>query len=156
MNDMWNRWLETRRKDDNAESLWRVHDGLYDLKDFIKYHPGGADWIRLTEVNFNDKIHVYYNCNLLLFTFVTCLFWLQGTDITEAFHVHHVNHGKVESILQEYRVRDAKLPRNFKFTFKETGFYQTIRRRVADKLKTISTKRGEFMTKVRPSISISI
>lgn len=68
--------------------------------------------------------------------------------------MHHLNHGKVESILQEYRVRDAKLPRNFKFTFKETGFYRTIRHRVADKLKTISTKRGENMTKVCANLSI--
>lgn len=74
--------------------------------------------------------------------------WSQGTDITEAFEVHHINHEKVEKVLQEYWVRDAKLPRNFKFTFKETGFYRTVRRRVAEKLKTINTKRGEFMSKV--------
>lgn len=114
------KWLESRRADDNAEGLWRVHNGLYDLTDFIKWHPGGPDWIQLTK----------------------------GTDITEAFEVHHIKRGKVESILQEYRVRDAKLPRNFKFTFKETGFYRTVHRRVAEKLKTISTKRGEFTSKV--------
>lgn len=62
--------------------------------------------------------------------------------------MHHINHGKVTSILQEYRVRDAKHSRNFKFTFNETGFYRTIRRRAAEKLKTIGTKRGEFMSKV--------
>lgn len=62
--------------------------------------------------------------------------------------MHHINHAKVETILQEYRVRDAKLPRNFKFTFNETGFYRTVRRRVAEKLKTINTKRGELMSKV--------
>lgn len=84
-------------------------------------------------------------------------FWFfipQGTDITEAFEVHHINHAKVENILQEYRVRDAKLPRNFKFTFKDTGFYRTVRRRVAEKLKTISTKRGELMSKVGVSFLI--
>lgn len=76
------------------------------------------------------------------------LFRLQGIDITEAFEIHHLNRGKVQSVLQGYRVRDAKLPRNFKFTFKENGFYRTIHRRVAEKLKTISTEHDEFMSKV--------
>lgn len=72
----------------------------------------------------------------------------QGTDITEAFEVHHINHAKAEHLLKEYRVRDAKLPRNFKFTFNETGFYRTLRRRVAEKLKTVNVKQAELMTKV--------
>lgn len=72
----------------------------------------------------------------------------QGTDITEAFEVHHINYAKAEHLLQDYRVRDAKLHRNFKFTFKETGFYRTLRRRIAEKLKTINVKQAELMTKV--------
>lgn len=72
----------------------------------------------------------------------------QGTDITEAFEVHHINYAKAEHLLQDYRVRDAKHPRNFKFTFKETGFYRTLRRRVAEKLKTINVKQAEMKTKV--------
>lgn len=44
------RWLQSRQKDDNAEGLWRVHDNLYDLTDFINWHPGGVDWIKLTKV----------------------------------------------------------------------------------------------------------
>lgn len=74
--------------------------------------------------------------------------FIQGTDITEAFEVHHINYAKAESLLQDYRVRDTKLPRNFKFTFKETGFYRTLRRRVAEQLKTIDVKQAEFITKV--------
>lgn len=62
--------------------------------------------------------------------------------------MHHINYAKAEHLLQDYRVRDAKLPRNFKFTFKETGFYRTLRRRVAEKLKTINVKKAESMTKV--------
>lgn len=87
----------------------------------------------------------------LSFQFYTfsIFFWhFQGTDITEAFEVHHINYAKAEHLLQDYRVRDAKLPRNFKFTFKETGFYRTLRRRVAEKLKTINVKQAELMTKV--------
>lgn len=44
--------MACRRNDDNAEGLWRVHDGLYDLTNFIELHPGGEDWIRLTKVKF--------------------------------------------------------------------------------------------------------
>lgn len=42
--------MQSRQKDDNAEGLWRVHDTLYDLTNFISLHPGGADWIKLTKV----------------------------------------------------------------------------------------------------------
>lgn len=45
-------WLEDKREDDGAEGLWRVHDQLYDLRDFIKVHPGGSMWLRLTKVPF--------------------------------------------------------------------------------------------------------
>ena len=50
-NGCW-KWLAGRRKDDNAEGLWRVHDKLYDLKSFIDKHPGGREWLELTEVIF--------------------------------------------------------------------------------------------------------
>lgn len=53
----FSRWLESRRQDDNAEGLWRVHDTLYDLTDFINLHPGGADWIKLTKVIFKFKLY---------------------------------------------------------------------------------------------------
>lgn len=43
-------WLMGKRKDDEAEGLWRIHDGLYDLSGFVDQHPGGKDWLRLTKV----------------------------------------------------------------------------------------------------------
>jgi Cytochrome b5-like Heme/Steroid binding domain len=49
INGCW-RWLEGRRADDNAEGLWRVHDKLYDLTDFVEKHPGGSLWLTLTKV----------------------------------------------------------------------------------------------------------
>lgn len=52
-------FIEGRRKDDNAEGLWRIHDNLYDLGSFITDHPGGSEWLTITK----------------------------GTDITEAFEV---------------------------------------------------------------------
>lgn len=44
------RWLEGKRADDGAEGLWRIHEGLYDLGDFIQKHPGGPEWLDLTQV----------------------------------------------------------------------------------------------------------
>lgn len=52
-------FLEARRQIDAAEGLWRIRNNLYDLEGFAKFHPGGAEWIRLTK----------------------------GTDITELFEV---------------------------------------------------------------------
>lgn len=55
--------MQSRKQDDNAEGLWRVHDTLYDLTEFINWHPGGADWIRLTKVvcnEFDMKLSVSY------------------------------------------------------------------------------------------------
>lgn len=49
INGCW-KWLKGRRADDNAEGFWRVHDKLYDLRDFKKKHPGGREWLTLTEV----------------------------------------------------------------------------------------------------------
>ncbi|XP_055706560.1 cytochrome b5-related protein-like isoform X2 [Phlebotomus papatasi] len=96
--------------DDGAEGLWRVHDGIYDLTDFVERHPGGREWLEMT----------------------------RGTDITEAFEAHHINEGP-ERLLEKFRIRDAKEPRNFNLTFKEDGFYRTLKRRVREKLKTIDT-----------------
>lgn len=50
------RWLEGRREDDNAEGLWRIHDKIYNLSEFINNHPGGSEWLILTKVN-NKKIN---------------------------------------------------------------------------------------------------
>ncbi|XP_070505347.1 cytochrome b5-related protein-like [Chironomus tepperi] len=104
-------WLETKRIDDEAEGLWRVHDKLYDLTDFIERHPGGAEWISLTK----------------------------GVDITEEFETHHL-YGKAEPLLKKFYIRDAKSPRNYKFTYADNGFYRTLKRRVADMLPDLDNK----------------
>jgi hypothetical protein len=51
INGCW-KWMQGRRKDDNAEGLWRVHDKLYDLTKFVDNHPGGRQWLILTRVRF--------------------------------------------------------------------------------------------------------
>lgn len=111
--------MESRRVDDKAEGLWRLNDTLYDLNDFIKFHPGGAFWIEATK----------------------------GTDITEAFEVHHINSDVPESLLEKYKIREATEPRNFKFTFKEDGFYRTFKRKVRKQLQT-ANRSPEHMSKV--------
>lgn len=55
-------WIEDKRADDGAEGLWRIHDDLYDLSDWIDKHPGGRDWIRLTKV----IIYLYQLYNVLV------------------------------------------------------------------------------------------
>ncbi|XP_041970884.1 cytochrome b5-related protein-like [Aricia agestis] len=101
-------WLKGKRMHDGAEGLWRVHDKLYDLTDFVKSHPGGSQWLLVT----------------------------RGTDITESFETHHLR-GIAESYLPKYFVREAKTPRNYPYTFKEDGFYKTLKGKVVAKLKEI-------------------
>jgi len=100
------KWLDGRRIDDGAEGLWRIHDKLYDFKDFIARHPGGSQWLEVTE----------------------------GIDITEQFESHHISK-LAESLLPKFYVRDCVEPRNYKITFKADGFYKTLQKRVAGKLK---------------------
>lgn len=100
------RWLDGKRIDDNAEGLWRIHDKLYDLSGFIRSHPGGSEWLEVTK----------------------------GVDITEQFETHHIT-DLAEKLLPKFYVRDAALPRNYKITFAENGFYRTLKRRVANKLE---------------------
>ncbi|XP_014281219.1 cytochrome b5-related protein isoform X2 [Halyomorpha halys] len=106
-------WLETRKAEVKEENLWRIHDSLYDFSDFIKIHPGGSYWLEITK----------------------------GTDITEAFESHHINVGP-RNILSKYFIKAASTKRNAPFTFKEDGFYMTLRRRVSEKLKSQSIKPG--------------
>lgn len=49
VNGSW-KWIEGKRKDDNANGLWRVHDKLYNLEDFVEKHPGGKYWLEVTKV----------------------------------------------------------------------------------------------------------
>ncbi|KAI8424207.1 hypothetical protein MSG28_002787 [Choristoneura fumiferana] len=101
-------WLTGKAMDDGAEGLWRVHNGLYDLTEFLHKHPGGSEWLDLTK----------------------------GTDITEAFESHHLN-SSVNKTLEKFYVRDAKTPRNSPFVFEDDGFYRTLRRAIFEELKKV-------------------
>lgn len=92
---------------------------LYDLTDFIKIHPGGSDWIKLTK----------------------------GTDITEAFETHHIYPEKPVRLLEKYKIRKAAELRNFKFTFEDDGFYRTFKRKIGEKLLSVD-RSPEHVSKV--------
>ena len=44
-------WMEGKKVDDNTGGLWQVHDALYDFTDWIYKHPGGSDWLKLTNIH---------------------------------------------------------------------------------------------------------
>lgn len=44
------KWLSDKRSVDGVGDLWRIHDGLYDFRKFIKMHPGGQFWLKETQV----------------------------------------------------------------------------------------------------------
>ena len=97
---MFDIFFVDKRRDDNLGSLWRVHNKLYDLSGFIGKHPGGSDFIRLS----------------------------QGNDITEGFESSHmVNVDQIEKILAKHYVRDAETLRNSPYTFKPDGFYNRLK-----------------------------
>jgi sphingolipid 8-(E/Z)-desaturase len=96
-------FMSGKRVDDQVPpALHRVHDKLYDFKNFA--HPGGKLWLELTK----------------------------GTDITELFETHHLNYFKACKMLKLYEVKSNKAlpPRNSMFTFKEDDFYATLRAKV--------------------------
>ncbi|KAI5716526.1 hypothetical protein M8J76_008052 [Diaphorina citri] len=100
-------FLSGAKRDDGAEGLWRIHDGLYDLSGWIKTHPGGAQWLTVTK----------------------------GTDITEAFECHHIS-PRAESLLPQYFVRKATTPRSSPYSFHKSGFYRTLKSEIWNTLGT--------------------
>lgn len=60
----------------------------------------------------------------------------QGTDITEAFESHHIS-PRAGEMLENFYVSNATDPRNYFYTYEENGFYRTLKKRVASKLKTV-------------------
>uniref|UniRef100_T1P9A8 Cytochrome b5-related protein n=1 Tax=Musca domestica TaxID=7370 RepID=T1P9A8_MUSDO len=120
-------WLKGKRVDDEAEGLWRINDGIYDFTDFIEKHPGGEFWIRET----------------------------RGTDITEAFEAHHLTSAP-SKMIEKYKVRDAVKPRIYTLTMHENGFYKTLKRRVAEKLKTIDNSPKQRSDLIHLGLLVSI
>ncbi|OAD59365.1 Cytochrome b5-related protein [Eufriesea mexicana] len=110
-------FLESRRKIDGAENLWRIDNNLYDLEGFAKVHPGGEEWIRLT----------------------------RGTDITEIFQAHHLT-DKAQKMLPKYCVKEVTSPRTVPLTFQPNGFYSTFKKRALEALKDVNFHRPSVKT----------
>ncbi|KAE9523809.1 hypothetical protein AGLY_015697 [Aphis glycines] len=104
-------WIGARRMEDGADELWRIHDGLYDLEQWIHKHPGGSQWLEITK----------------------------GTDITELFESSHINGKAATTMMHKFYVRNAKSPRKSPFTFKPDGFYNVLKSRVAKKLSFVDS-----------------
>ena len=124
-------WLDGKRIDDKlggkGSHLWRIHDGLYDLTNFISKHPGGDDVIEATE----------------------------GIDITEAFEASHpINPRKLQAILNKYFVRKIEEPRTSRFTFKDDGFYRTLKRKAEPILKSVGTGPSLSITLLQDSLTV--
>ncbi|VVD04211.1 unnamed protein product, partial [Leptidea sinapis] len=65
-----------------------------------------------------------------------------GTDVTEAFEAHHLNPNTVK-VLEKFYKRDAKTPRNSPFTFKDDGFYRTLKTKVWEEIQKIPNKESD-------------
>ncbi|KAL4707905.1 hypothetical protein ACJJTC_013696 [Scirpophaga incertulas] len=118
-------WLHGKAMDDGAEGLWRIHNGIYDFKSFMKHHPGGEEWLELTKLKRRIRSYIQKAVNLNT-----------GTDITEAFESHHLN-PVVEKMLSKYFVKEASTSRNSPYTFDDDGFYRTLKQTVWEELKKV-------------------
>jgi hypothetical protein len=103
-------YLKCRRAaETNSSDLWRVHDKMYDLSEYLDVHPGGREWLER----------------------------MRGCDATEAFEAHHLDGEKVEKVLSLYYVRDVK-PDEFncgnRFDWSDEAFWRVVRKRVLERL----------------------
>lgn len=78
----------------------------------------------------------------------------QGTDITEAFECYHIR-GIAENVLKSFYVREAAKPRNYRFTYEENGFFKTLKRRAAEKLKSVD-KSSLWKSKVFLDLNVMV
>ena len=72
---------------------------MYDLTDFIDRHPGGKNWLTMT----------------------------QGQDVTDFFIIHHLNEDKARKVLSKYYVGETK-NQVARYSFEEDGLYRTVKR----------------------------
>jgi len=119
-------WLAGRRRDDNAEGLWRIYDKLYDFSNFKLIHPGGENWLTLTK----------------------------GMDITELFETHHISKTP-ENLLKFYYAKEATKPRNSKLTFDEKGFFKTLKRRISSKIDKSVEWKSKLISDILLFITLS-
>jgi hypothetical protein len=118
-------WIKAKSAFDEIDSaLWRVHDGLYDLTDFAKKHPGGSEWLtasRGTDITEAFEVNAYHRPR----NFTNCTY----RRLPQVCHVG-ASSAAMSAILAKYLVRQCREPRRSVFSFRDDGFYRTLRRRV--------------------------
>ena len=89
--------------------LWAINGKLYDLRPFLKSHPGGAQQLLIS----------------------------QGRDCTELFEsVHALSSKPIKKLLKKYQVKNSVSVRSTPFTFESSGFYEVLKSRVQNYFKT--------------------
>ena len=89
--------------------MWHINGKTYNLKPFLDKHPGGKE--------------ILESC-------------MCKDDLTATFESYHAlcDMKKIESIMKKYEVSTCKPS---KMSFRDNGFYKTVRKRVKNKLKKI-------------------
>lgn len=54
----------------------------------------------------------------------------------------------MEPLLKKYKIREAIKPRNVRLTFRNDGFYKTLKERVGKEIPNINIKKYELKSKV--------
>ncbi|KAF5308071.1 hypothetical protein FQR65_LT06446 [Abscondita terminalis] len=101
---------------------------------------------QIFDVGTIPRTSIYYECNYytnpkldntLLYPYQRRCDNGKGTDITEAFETHHLSNDPPKHLLQKYFVKKISKPRVSPYTFKDDGFYKTLKKRVRVVLKTV-------------------
>ena len=122
-------WLLQKRRVDQSKwqmtcsdrMLWCIHGKFYDLSPFVDKHPGGREWLLIT----------------------------QGTECTGAFETHHLDIEKANKWLAPYYVKDSPALGTARSEFDwspmvdgRPNFYVTLRAKVLHYLKSTYGEKG--------------
>jgi cytochrome b involved in lipid metabolism len=98
-------WINEKKERDaelwgcDTSKYWIIENKLYDLTNFVSRHPGGPNWLTMT----------------------------QGQDVTDFFIIHHLDEAKAREALAKYYVGETKNQVS-RFSFEEDGIYRTVKR----------------------------
>lgn len=62
----------------------------------------------------------------------------------------------MDKVLEKYYLRDAKTPRNSPFTFKEDGFYRSLKRAVREELKKAPKIRTRYANLITDGLFLTL
>ena len=116
-------WMNEKKERDaelwgcDTSQYWIIENKRYDLKDYIERHPGGRNWLAMT----------------------------QGQDVTDLFIVHHLNEAKARAILAKYYIGETKNQVS-RYSFKEDGLYRTVKREMLEEM-TVEEIQSETKSK---------